>query len=109
MKGLAKAMVAVAVALGAACSGSDSKDGPSVEDCSRLRDHSLDLRLTAAPRPRGMDSAELERHKATLVASSGPAYVDQCRSLRTDEEVACGLAATTLDAFRSCFPQVTER
>ncbi len=107
MKGLAKALVALALA--GACSSSSSKDGPSVEDCTRLRDHSLDLRLAAAPRPRDLDPAELERHKATLIGASGSAFVDQCRSLRTDEEVSCGLAATTLDAFRSCFPQVTER
>jgi hypothetical protein len=107
MSGLARAILVLALA--AACSSSSSKDGPSVEDCTRLRDHSLDLRLAAAPRPRDLDPTELERHKATLIGASGAAYVDQCRSLRTEEEVACGLAATTLDAFRSCFPQVTER
>jgi hypothetical protein len=98
----------VALWLSAACSTSEAEDGPSVEDCTRLRDHSIDLRLAAAPRPAGMEPTELAKHKATLAAASGPAYVDQCRSRRTAQEVRCGLAANSLDALRSCFPQLTE-
>ncbi len=89
-----------------ACTGqSAGDDDDKRDDCERLRDHTIDLRLRTSPRPANVSAADLERHRATMLAAAGDRFVADCREQRTEAELTCALAATNSDALRACFPQ----
>ncbi len=99
--------LALLVLLSAACAQGDpvDEDERRTRECERLRDHSIDLRLRAAPRPAGMSDEEVNRHRATLAAAAGPRFVDDCKSNWKDAQIACAQAAPNLDSLRACLPQ----
>jgi len=99
----------VVLLLGACAQGGANDDDRRTKNCERLRDHSIDLRLEAAPPPAGMMPEEVERHRATFVAAAGSRYVDDCRNHWDDEQVACALSASSLDSLRACLPQPGNR
>jgi hypothetical protein len=93
-----------------ACSGqSTADDDDKRDDCERLRDHTIDLRLRTTPRPNNLSAADLERHRATMLAAAGDRFVTDCREQRTEVELTCALAATNSDALRACLPQPETR
>ncbi len=84
----------------ACASGSD--DRPDREDCERLRDHVIALRLSAADSGGHVAVADVAQHRAALEAALGAGYVDDCRESRRPKDVSCLLAAADLDSLNAC-------
>lgn len=85
----------------AACAGADSDDLER-EDCARLRDHVVDLRLSAADAAGNLSPADRAQHRTALTAAAGDGYVDECSKTHSPRQVACLLAASSLDALSAC-------
>jgi hypothetical protein len=103
-------LIPLALLLLVACSGQSSvDDNDKRDDCERLRDITIDLRLRTAPRAHYLSAADLERHRATMLAAAGDRFVTDCREQRTEAELTCALAATNSDALRACLPQPETR
>src|SRR5262245_55003363 len=86
----------------AGCAGSDEPDRPSADDCARMREHVIDLRLAAAGPTERIPADDLAQHRAALEAAAGAGNVARCRTTRSREEVACLLAAADVDSLRTC-------
>ncbi len=88
----------------ACASGSD--DRPDREDCQRLRDHVIELRLQAADSGGHVAVTDVAQHRAALQAALGTGYVDDCRESRRPQEMSCLLAAGDLDSLDACATRV---
>jgi hypothetical protein len=86
-----------------ACAGGAGPDRPEVEDCARLQEHIIDLRLAAADTTGRLSSDDLAQHRSALQAA-GAATVADCPKRQTRSEVSCLLATTELDSLRTCAP-----
>ena len=85
-----------------ACAGAGDPDRPDREDCARLRDHVIELRLAAADTSAKVAASDVAQHRAALQAAAGGSYVDDCRESRSPAEVSCLLAAADLDSVDAC-------
>ena len=90
------------VALGSPVTGCDkpervAADPASLAECEQMRAHVVDLQLVGL----GDDDVRT-RHRENLVASTGDAYLDECRRTKTHGDVQCALAAEDPDALRAC-------
>lgn len=74
--------------------GASDKDAEAVraEDCQRVRDHLVDLRLAGSE---VLGKIEIEKHRAILVSALGTQFLDNCTKTLSDQQVACLLAQMT--------------
>ena len=99
-------LTALLIATG--CSGSSDPDRPDPEDCARLRDHMIELRLRNENVIARLTPDQLDQHRVALKGAAGDAYLAQCEKQRRPAEVACALAAKDLDSMRSCSSNTQE-
>jgi hypothetical protein len=94
-------IAAFLAALSSACS-SDSDDQPT--PCERLHEHVVELTLAAAePADATEDQRELLVRHAEIRRRAGERRADAACSQLTSAQVDCGLAATDLQSYRTCF------
>jgi hypothetical protein len=70
------------------CASSEDADGEETRarQCSRLRDHLIELRLA------GTD-ANVEAHRTAMREALGDAFIDQCSTQLTTRQLDCALGA----------------
>ena len=89
-------------ALLAGC-GDDASDKDAetarAEDCRRVRDHLVDLRLAGSA---ALGKIELEKHRAALVTALGTQFMDSCTTTLSDQQVVCLLASGDSDDINAC-------
>jgi hypothetical protein len=91
---------AVVTLLATVVACSNGGEGDRRTDCVELREHAAELTAARA----GGDLGEEERaeHERALIDSAGEAFVRQCVEDWGQKEVACGLAAATVEEMRRC-------
>ncbi len=104
---LLTALLVTALLLGVGCS-SDEPDRPDPDDCARLRDHVVELRLRTENVVARLSPEQLEQHRVALRGAAGDAYIAECEKHRRPAEVACVLAAQDMDSMRSCSGKAQE-
>lgn len=100
--------VGVLVALAAAtwvggCGTESSGLQGSRRDCTKLRDHMVELRMDSV-------TVDREQHRAAVTASLGDGFVRRCVEQIVDgqmssKQLQCGLAATDSEALGACRSQ----
>ena len=73
-------------------------------ECSRMRDHVLDLRIAGFDAVRTSDgkAIDLSAHRDALRNALGPSFVDDCVAHMSDAELACRKTSTNITALRGC-------
>lgn len=79
--------------------GGGRDEGARTEACERMRDHLVELRLDGN---RTVPDADLQQHRAALVAALGPQFIGNCVQQTSDEELDCLSAAANSEAARAC-------
>ncbi len=97
-----RAALLTALLVATGCSASSDPDRSDPEDCARLRDHTIELRLRSENVIARLTPEQLEQHRVALQGAAGDAYTAECEKRRRPAEVACALAAQDLDSMRSC-------
>jgi thiamine pyrophosphokinase len=89
----------VLLLLFAGCGGGEEDDALArAQQCERLRDHLVDLRLSTATNL----GKELEQHRAALTQALGPQFIETCTKSTSEAQVACVLAAQDSQAATDC-------
>lgn len=86
--------IAALVALLTAC-GAASNDPVSRQDCERLRDHVVELRMQSVTADRG-------QHRTALRATLDDTFISSCVESTTADHLKCVLAAKDSDSLVSC-------
>lgn len=92
-------LVGLSVAI--ACGTADETGAPSAADCTRLRDHVIELRLADAS---GVDRAA---HRDAMERALGASFVDSCTSKLSAREVRCARTAQDAESLRACSAEVS--
>jgi len=74
------------------------------DECTRMRDHMVDLRTTGFDSVRTSDGKpiDLSAHREALLNAMGPSFVDNCVARMSDDELNCSKNATDITALRRC-------
>lgn len=92
--------IAITALLVAACNGDDESDKAGrTEQCERLRDHLIDVRLAGSE---SLGTIELEKHRAILTTAMGAQFLETCSSTLSDQQIGCLLAAGKSDDLNGC-------
>jgi hypothetical protein len=68
------------------CASSEDAEETRARQCSRLRDHLIELQLA------GTD-ANVEEHRTAMRGALGDAFIDQCSTQLTTRQIDCALGA----------------
>ncbi len=89
----------LAVCVVAACGGGPEDETKArSQQCAKLRDHLVELRVGAA---RGTAS-ELAQHRVAMKQALGAQFVETCITTTTDVQATCALAARDSQSAAEC-------
>jgi hypothetical protein len=93
-----KRLVIVSMLIG--CGGGSNEDETlaGAQQCERLRDHLVDLRLATATNL----GKDLEQHRAALTQALSRQFIETCTKSKSEAQVACALAAQDSQAATDC-------
>ena len=94
-------MLASLLAACGACTHSDEVDRHA---CEQLRDHVVDLRITAVKGtdPNGGPPIDFEPHRAALKQALGEGYLETCLKTFTVKQLRCALDSSAEAAETAC-------
>ena len=86
----------------AACSSSSS--GPNREDCEKLRDHTIDVRLASigTGSNAGDPGVDIAAHRAAMKQALGDSFVSSCLQTMTSTQIECALGAKDTETAVAC-------
>ena len=87
-------VISAAIAPLTSCSSDDS-DGVSRQDCARMRDHMIELRMQSV-------TADQDQHRAALRSALGETFISSCVELTSASQLRCSLAAAAPAALTAC-------
>lgn len=87
--------VTCAIAILTSCFSESEPDVVGRQECERLRDHLVELRMNGV-------SADHEQHRNALRSALGDSFVIACVERTTPSHVRCALAATDSDTLLAC-------
>jgi hypothetical protein len=94
-------LVVLVSGLGLVACSSSEPSRPTVESCTQLRGHVIEMRIQSSAGGH-VTPAAVASHRKALTRALGDKFVSSCQSDLTPREVACSLSATTQADIRKC-------
>ena len=78
--------------------GAEDESKARAEQCERMRDHLVDLRLASAQHL----EKDLDQHRVALKQAMGSAFIESCTKDMTETQVTCVVGAKDAEAAAAC-------
>ena len=95
---MVKWLLVASMAIGCGGGGEEDEIKARSDQCERLRDHLVALRLATATNL----GKELEQHRAALTQALGPQFIETCTKNTSEAQLACALSAQDSQAATDC-------